>query len=482
MTGDSVPIGIARTPDYGETEVSPNSCLYDGDRITALPMREATVSPPNADQTQTTTSTEPPSKANLAFLMMALCLAVFYQALDNTIIATAIPRITDGFDSLDDVGWYGAGYLYGKPYNLFPTKWVFLTALDIFELGSLVCGATPKFARIGSGGIFSGYLNKAILAIAASTPLEKRPVYNGLLGTMYAVGSIAGPLMGGVFTDHVTWRLSFYINLLFGPVTAACVLFFLPSRDRRKSGFSLPLKQKAKEFDFIGLILFIPFIVCLLLALRWGRSFCMYSWSNAGIIALFVVAGVLFMAFVAVQICLKEHATVPPNVIKQRTVWACSIYIFFLFGSFMAFIHYLPIWLQAIKGSSAVQSGIDTLPNILGTIVFSIVSGGLVVLFGYYTWTCVLPSILATVGLQQPLVAIQTILPDEQVDEGTAVIVFLENLGGAIFLAVAQNVFSNKLISNTIAERIPVNTAALLSTGATGIDELVEPQYLSQLS
>lgn len=141
----------------------------------------------------------PPSKLRVTLLITALCLAVFCQALDNTIIATAIPRITDEFNSLDDVGWYGSAYLlttcafqlsYGKIYNLFPTKWVFLVSLAIFELGSLVCGATPSslglilgraVAGIGSGGIFSG----AVLAIAASTPLEKRPIFNGLLGSMY---------------------------------------------------------------------------------------------------------------------------------------------------------------------------------------------------------------------------------------------------------------------------------------------------------
>ena len=98
-----------------------------------------------------------------------------------------------------------------------------------------------------------------------------------------------------------------------------------------------------------------------------------------------------------IQIWQKDKATVPPSVIKQRTVWACSIYIFFLFGSFLAFAYYVPIWFQAIKGVSAVHSGIDNLPSILATVISSLVGGGLVATVGYYTWTCIISSILAAV-------------------------------------------------------------------------------------
>ncbi|ERF72473.1 hypothetical protein EPUS_07682 [Endocarpon pusillum Z07020] len=130
------------------------------------------------------------SKKNLTLVIAALCLAVFCQALDTTIIATAIPRITDEFSSLDDVGWYGSGYLlancasllsYGKLYNLFPVQWVFLGALGVFELGSLVCGATPSsvglimgrvIQGIGAGGLLSG----GTLIIAATVPLTVYPL------------------------------------------------------------------------------------------------------------------------------------------------------------------------------------------------------------------------------------------------------------------------------------------------------------------
>lgn len=139
---------------------------------------------------------------------------------DNTIISTAIPRITDQFKALDDVGWYGSSYLlttcafqliFGKLYTFFSIKWTYLVALFIFELGSFICGIAPTsealivgraIAGLGSAGIFSG----AILIVSKTVPLRQRPTYTGLIGAMYGIASVAGPLLGGVFTDKVTWR------------------------------------------------------------------------------------------------------------------------------------------------------------------------------------------------------------------------------------------------------------------------------------
>ncbi|KAI9685961.1 MAG: hypothetical protein M1820_010699 [Bogoriella megaspora] len=463
-------------------------------------------------------------KIKFLLLYFALCFAVLCQALDNTIIATAIPTITDDFNSLSDVGWYGSGYLfstcafqlsYGKLYNLFPIKWVFLTALGIFEVGSLVCGAAPSsiglimgrvVAGIGTGGIFAG----ATLIVANSVPLEQRPMYNGGLASMYAIASVAGPLMGGAFTEYVTWRLCFYINLAFGAVTATAVLLFMAKQDPEKNPrWSLSIREKIKELDLIGLVAFWPTIICLLLALQWGNS--EYHWRNARIIVLFVLSGLGFGVFVATQIWQKDRAIVPLSVVRERAVWASALYSFFLFGSFLVVAYYLPIYFQAIKGDTATESGIHNLPSILGNTVFSLVAGGMVFGFGYYTWACIVSSILAAVGsgllstlteqsdsaywigyqtlygagigfgLQQPLIAIQTALPDHQVSEGTAIMIFVQTFGGTVFIAVAQNVFNNKLIENVIAQHIPVNPAALLSQGALQISKLVEPQFLDEL-
>ncbi|KXT06987.1 hypothetical protein AC578_7252 [Pseudocercospora eumusae] len=487
----------------------------------------------NCGGSQKTSSSETPRNASdlpvpwlakfkLTLLTISLCLAVFCQALDNTIIATAIPRITDEFGSLDDVGWYGSGYLlttcafqlsYGKLYNLFNVKWVFLASLGIFELGSLVCGAAPNstglimgrvVAGIGSGGIFAG----AVLVIAAIVPLEKRSIFNGLFGAMYAVASVAGPLLGGAFTEYVTWRLCFYINLPMGFITAICVLVFLRhTPDPPKA--SLSFKEKLREFDFIGLAAFLPAIICLLVAVQSGGS--RFAWNSAATIVLFIVAGLMFIVFVGTQIWQQDRATIPPSVVKKRTIWACSIFSFCLFGSFLAITYYIPLWFQAIKGNSATKSGINNLPSILGTVILSMVSGGAVAALGYYTWACISASILGAVGagllttfvpstpsrlwigyqiiygagiglgLQIPLIAVQAVLPNEQVAEGTAIIIFIQTLGGSIFIAIAQNVFNSKLQANIISSGVPLNPGLVLSEGATGLVDAVPAQYLAPL-
>lgn len=183
-----------------------------------------------------------PGALKLALITLALCLAVFLVALvsvpsrcyavsrikkvdrgalkDNTIIATAIPQITDHFGTIDDIGWYGSAYLlttcafqlfYGKLYTLLSIKWVYLAAILIFEVGSAICGAAPTssvlivgraIAGVGCGGILSG----TFTIIGFAVPLARRPMYNGILGGVYGISAVAGPLMGGAFTDKVSWR------------------------------------------------------------------------------------------------------------------------------------------------------------------------------------------------------------------------------------------------------------------------------------
>ncbi|KAL0580750.1 MFS sugar transporter [Marasmius crinis-equi] len=463
---------------------------------------------------------EYPTGVKLGLITLALCLSVFLMALDNTIIATAIPKITDHFHSLDDVGWYGSAYLlttasfqlmFGKFYTYFSIKWTYITAITIFEIGSLVCGVAPSsdalivgraIAGIGSAGVFSG----ALIIIAHSVPLAKRPIFTGVIGAMYGLASVAGPLLGGVFTDKVSWRWCFYINLPIGGVTLLVIALFFKSPARRKSSKIDTWRDGLRKFDSWGTLVFIPAIICLLLALQWGGT--QYPWRNGRIIALFVVFGVLIIIFIGIQIWKQDDATVPPRILKQRSIMASAWFAFSLGASFFIMVYYIPIWFQAVKGTSAVKSGIDNLPMILGVVIASLISGAMISATGYYTPWMILSTILASigsglistfkpdtssakwigfqviyglgigVGMQQPLMAAQTVLPLEDVPSGTAIIVFAQTVGGAIFISIAQNVFTNKLVTEVVKNAPGLNPAVVLGAGATMIKTVIPQEFL----
>ncbi|GES63161.1 MFS toxin efflux pump [Aspergillus terreus] len=484
---------------------------------------QSTVASGSQQEFQSNKGEEPPetqylSSWKLGFIVTGLSLSTFCLALDNTILATAIPRITDQFKSLEDVGWYASSYLlttcavtlaFGKLYTFYSTKWVYLSALFIFELGSLISGVAPTslaliigraIAGIGSGGLFSG----GVIIIAQSIPLERRPIYTGMLSSMFGVASVAGPLMGGAFTDHVTWRWCFYINLPVGAVTCAFIVLFFkaPKSVKDKSGF----KDQLGQLDLPGTAVFVPAIICILLALQWGGT--KYAWSNARIIALFVLFGVLIIGFVLIQIWRQEKATVPPRVIKHRNAWAGAFFQTFMAAAFFVTVYYMPIWFQAIKGVSATKSGIMSLPMILGMVICTILSGSLVTVFGHYGPFLVLSPILLAVGsgllttlkvdsghpawigyqalagmgagfgMQQPLMAVQASLPFPDIPTATALMMFAQTLGGAIFCSVGQNIFTNQLLKNLMHDVPSVNAPQVIGAGATELRNVVPVEQL----
>lgn len=161
-----------------------------------------------------------PGPLALSLLTVGICISVFLVSLDRTIVATAIPRITNEFHSSNDVGWYGSAYLvtasalqpiYGRIFTMFNIKWSFLCALGIFELGSLICGVAPNSVALIMGRAIAGWGSAGILTgsfvvVAHAVPLQRRPVFSAAVGLMFALGAVIGPLLGGAFTDLVTWR------------------------------------------------------------------------------------------------------------------------------------------------------------------------------------------------------------------------------------------------------------------------------------
>ena len=301
-----------------------------------------------------TKQTYPPTSQMLVILA-GLYLTVFLVALDRSIIGVAIPKITDDFYSLGDVGWYGSAYLLtccafslfmGRVYTFYDPKWVYLGSLVVFEIGSAICGGAPNstafiigraIAGLGNAGQFQG----ALIIIVNIIPLHKRPMYTGFVGMVFGIANAVSPLLGGVFTDGPGWRWCFYINLPLGGAVLLLHTFFLHIPKENLQRKPTTLKEKITRLDPIGTFFFLPAVICLLLALQWGGL--TYQWSDARIIALLVLFAVCFVAFLGIQKWKGENATVPGYIFLNRSILAGCWFSFFIGGAMVTTMYFLPI-------------------------------------------------------------------------------------------------------------------------------------------
>ncbi|KAL8951374.1 MAG: hypothetical protein Q9222_002651 [Ikaeria aurantiellina] len=460
-----------------------------------------------------------PSMKRVAIIMIALYLAMFLIALDRSIVSTAVPSITDEFNSLGDVGWYGSAYLltgcsfqlqFGRIYTLFNTKHVLLGAIVMFEVGSAICGAAPTSAvfiigRSIAGAAGAGVFSGVIVIMIPLLPLRKRPAFQGAFGAIFGLSSVIGPLMGGALTS-VSWRWCFYINLPIGGFTLLVLCFLIKIPNPEKT--NITSLEKFKRLDPLGNFLFLPAMVCLLLALQWGGS--EYDWSNSRIVALLVLFGTMIIIWLGIQAWEKETATLPLRILHQRSIASGAFYSICLGAVMMIWIYFLPIYFQAIFGSSAIRSGIQLLPLVLSVVVGSVVAGFLVTAIGYYTPFMITGSCIMAVGAglcstfgvdtgapkwigyqivvglglgvgtQQGSVAAQRVLNKADVPTGVSLMFYAQNLGGTVFVSAAQNVLSTNLMSNLVSfPRIDPHT--VIHTGATDLRTIFSSNELPQV-
>ncbi|ROV97850.1 hypothetical protein VSDG_04895 [Cytospora chrysosperma] len=349
-----------------------------------------------------------PTGLGLVFVVAALILAIFLTSLDTTIIATAIPRITDEFHSLADVAWYGSAFFlvtasfqtaWGKAYGFFSLKITYLISIFIFEVGSLICAVAPSsvalivgraIAGLGAAGVNTGSFTLA----AFSAPPRRRPIFTGLIGLSYGVASVVGPLLGGVFTEKVTWRWCFYINLPVGALSAGIILMFFQNPSASKTNDNTNLVSKLKSMDPVGTALLLACVTCYILAMQYGGM--THPWNSSVVIGLLVGFVLILATLAGWELYMGETAMCAPRLVKRHAV--PSAVGFFFFGSYISLIYYLPIYFQSINGESAIDSAVDNLPFILAVSIFTLFSGIMISATGYPAPFLVAGAALATVG------------------------------------------------------------------------------------
>ena len=290
--------------------------------------------------------------------------------------------------------------LAGKTYILWSKKYCYLLWLGVFEVGSLVCALAPTstalivgraVAGLGASGVFAG----GFALLTTIIPLHKRAIYTGTMSSVFSIANIVGPPMGGAFTQNVTWRWCFYVNLPIGGFAA--VLFFLLVHIKAADTERVPLINKLKGLDGLGFSLFAGSMIMFLLALQWGGV--TYPWKSSIVIGLFVGFGVTLMLFIPWQMYMKDDALIPPKLFTtHRNVALICAGSFFINGPFQLVIYWLPVWFQAVMAATPVNSGTYYLPTVISDVLASFIGSGLVMQLGWWNPFLMLSEAFVCIG------------------------------------------------------------------------------------
>ncbi len=431
-------------------------------------------------------------KKHILLIFAGLMVTMLLASLDQTVFSTALPTIVGELHGVEHMLWVTTAYIlastimlpvYGKMGDLIGRKGLFITAISIFMLGSIIGGFADNmslliFGRavqgIGGGGLM--ILAQAI--IADVVPARQRGKYMGIMGGVFALSTVAGPLLGGWFTESIGWRWAFWMNIPLGLLAIASAVFFL----------KLPKKVISKpRIDVAGMLLLAIASTSLVLLTTWGGN--TYEWNSPVIIALIVASIIAAISFVMVEYKAKEPI-MPLRLFKDRNFNLTTISGLIIGIAMFGALAYLPTYLQMVTGLGATQAGFLMIPMMAGLLISSVATGQLVSKTGRYKWfpvtgtvvvifallmlstlaptipIWILCSYLAIMGLglgmsmQILVLVVQNSFPQSQVGTATASNNYFRQIGASLGAAVVGGLFTSRL-TQLLAEKLPSSTVAV---------------------
>jgi EmrB/QacA subfamily drug resistance transporter len=443
------------------------------------------------------------SHRQILAILSGLILGMLLAALDQTIVATALPRIVGDLHGLAHIAWVTTAYLlastvttplWGKLGDLFGRKYLFQGAIVLFLIGSALSGAAHSMMQLivfravqglGAGGL----MVLAQASIADVVPPRERGKYQGYFGAVFGASSVLGPLLGGYITDNWSWRWIFYVNVPIGIVALVVTTIVLPNT----------IAKARPAIDYLGFVILAGAISCLVLFTTWGGG--QYAWGSPVILALIAATIVLTAIFLAVERRAAEPI-IPLRLFRNHTFDLASGVSFIVgLGMFGAII-YLPLFLQLVSGASATNSGLLMLPLMAGLLVASMASGQVITRTGRYKIFPIAGTAIATVGMvlfstmdattsrglasaymvvlgvglglvmQVMVLVTQNSVDRADLGSATATVSFFRSVGGSVGVSVFGAIFTSGLATN-LAHDLPAKVAAALAETGGGSLQVV---------
>ncbi|MDX6649116.1 MAG: hypothetical protein QOJ97_1067 [Solirubrobacteraceae bacterium] len=409
-------------------------------------------------------------------IFAALMLGMLLAALDQTIVSTALPTIVGDLGGLSHLSWVVTSYLlastastplYGKLGDMYGRKRVFQAAIVIFLAGSMLSGLSQSLTEligframqgVGAGGLMVG----AQAIIGDIVPPRERGRYMGLIGAVFAVASVAGPLLGGFFVDNLSWRWVFYVNMPIGAIALTVVALKL----------KLPRRRTEHRVDYLGAALLTGGVTSIILLTTWGGN--EYPWGSPTILGLGALGLVLLAAFVW-QERRAQEPIIALSLFSSRIFTVASALAFLVGLGMFGTIIFIPLYLQLVYGASATSSGLRMLPLILGLLVASVVSGRVISRIGRYRpfpiagtfvvtigmfllsllsvstpiWVASVYMLVVGIGLglvmQVLVLAVQNDASPRTMGVATAAATFFRSVGGSFGVAIFGTIFATRL-------------------------------------